>query len=486
MAVSHGTKHSAFLLFLCALTGAIVYTSVSCASAGALGGGPPARQEAEPAEKSSGGDTPPKAERDAVRRALSRTEPAEKPAWVDTAPKSAGELYFVGVSRAYSSAADARNAAREDAFNQVLKYYGEYIQASSVEKTTVTGNTSDTLNSYLEKEEDITRFAQAVVSQVGTDRYYTEVYTSGTTEEYIVYVLCQIPKAKAEADIANFSKNISERYGGLLAGQPTLIGALKVYSDTAGILRQNPLHRTVAYYDSPNGRVALYEYCIVQINALSNSVSFTAIPVQAVRKGESLNAAVKLSSTLYRNIGPALCKVDIAGSAAPTVRYSLDADNSFLLQIHTAKLDPGSYNVHLELLLNDTVSPPRNPASGFSFEVTPVSAVIEFSGSALTQAEQNTLAQGVLLALQRYTVSLQNGSVFVISFVTKDQEGAFAGSPLSVSETSISLLKNGEILCQSELKRITEIDKNRALRLAADFYQNNNTFWTQVKNKLEN
>jgi hypothetical protein len=192
---------------------------------------------------------------------------------------------------------------------------------------------------------------------------------------------------------------------------------------------------------------------------------------------------------VYQNIGPALCRADIVGgggTGALAVGYTIDADNAFLLQIHTAKPEPGNYNVHLELRLHDTSPAPRNPSSGFSFEVLPVSAAIAFSGSALTEAEQNTLAQGVQLALQRYTVSLQNGCVFLISFNTKEQEGAFAGAALSVSETSLSLLKNGETLCKSETKRITEIDRNRALRLAADFYRGNTAFWTQVKQILEN
>jgi hypothetical protein len=139
--------------------------------------GSPARQEAEPAEKARGIDTPPKTERDAARHTLARTKPAgPKPGWVDATPKSDSEFFFTGVSRAYSSAADARNAAREDAFNQVLKYYGEYIQASSMEKTRTAGNTANTLNSYLEKEADITRFAQAVVSQMGTDTTRRSTY----------------------------------------------------------------------------------------------------------------------------------------------------------------------------------------------------------------------------------------------------------------------------------------------------------------------
>ncbi|MDR1971353.1 MAG: hypothetical protein LBQ46_05475 [Treponema sp.] len=460
MAVSQGTKHSV----LCVLAAAAVYSLAACASTEVLAG--PER----PAPGRAGTETP----------RLSRTEPAEKPCWVDAVPKSAEELYFIGVSNAFSSAAGARNAAREDAFNQVLKYYGEYIQASSVEKTSTAG-AAGALDSYLEKEEDITRFAQAVVSQVGADRYYTEIYANPAGgEAYIVYVLCQIPRQKAEQDIRDFARNISQRYGGLLAGQAALTGALKVYAGLAESLRENPLHRALAYYDSPNGRVGLYEYCTVQAGSLSGSITFGSIPAQTIRKGDTLNTIVTLSSPLYQSIGAALCRVDIVGAAAPAARYALDADNTFLLQIHTAKLDPGPYNVHLELLLDA----PANPSSGFSFEVLPVSAVIAFSGSPLTEAEQDTLSGGLQAALQRYAVSLQNGCVFVIAFNVKEQEGAFAG--LSVSETSLTLLKDGETLCRSETKRITEIDRNRALRLAANFYRDNGTFWTQVKQLLEN
>ncbi|MDR1957186.1 MAG: hypothetical protein LBQ30_10080, partial [Treponema sp.] len=153
MTVWHDIKHSGFRLFLYVLTGAVIlYAFASCVSAGAVSGSSvPAQPETKPA--------------------------GAKPGWVDVTPKSDRELFFIGVSRACSNAADARKAAREDAFNQVLRYYGEYIQAASVEKTSTVGNTADTLDSYLEREEELIHFAQGVVSQVGMDRYYTEVYT---------------------------------------------------------------------------------------------------------------------------------------------------------------------------------------------------------------------------------------------------------------------------------------------------------------------
>jgi hypothetical protein len=108
-------------------------------------------------------------------RSFLRSEPPEKPAWIDTPPKGTEELFFVGVSRLHSAVADARGAARENAFNQVLRFYGEFIQASATEKTSFAGTSRDVINELVSREEEITRFAQAVVSQIGTDKYYTEV-----------------------------------------------------------------------------------------------------------------------------------------------------------------------------------------------------------------------------------------------------------------------------------------------------------------------
>ena len=113
-----------------------------------------------------------------AKRALIRTEPAQVPEWKDSPPQNDTEIYFVGVSRSCDTEADARNAAREDAFTQIVKYYGQYIQISGIEKSSLAGSSDDILNPYIEREEEITRFAQSVISQVGADRYYTEVFHS--------------------------------------------------------------------------------------------------------------------------------------------------------------------------------------------------------------------------------------------------------------------------------------------------------------------
>jgi hypothetical protein len=359
-----------------------------------------------------------------TRRVLSRTEPAEKPLWVNTTPQSGTELYFTGISGMYGDAADARKAARDDAFNQVVRYYGEYIQTSSVEKTSAAG-IEGSLELYLAYEEDITRFAQAVVSQVGVDNYYTEVYTDPANGEvYQVYVLCQISKQKAETDIRDFARNISGRYGNLLSTQQTLAASLAMYAGVADDLRKNPLHRAAAYYDSPAGRTGLFEYCNLQINNLVNSVSFTGIPSVSVEKGQLLAVTVRLSSAITPRLGNIPCKVSILdGTGAAGVPAALYTpapeltrrepsagseargllDHLFVLQVQTIRLDAGRYTAQIELLLNEIVPAiMRNPSTAFSFEVKALNTVRVVSqdeaGRPLLEKVGGILsAQGLLL-----------------------------------------------------------------------------------------
>jgi hypothetical protein len=313
-----------------------------------------------------------------TERRLIRVEPAQAPEWRNNPSQNGTEISFVGVSRFYDTEADARNAAREDAFTQIVKYYGQYIQATSIEKASLAGRGDDILNPYIEREEEITRFAQTVVSQVGADRYYTEVYLdSKNKESFVVYVLCQINRTRAERDIDNFAENISARYGNLIGMAEDLVTALRVYGDIYEALGENPLHRAVAWYDGPGGRVGLYEYCGARIHALANSVSFAAIPYGSVQKGETLLTTVRVSSSQFQRIGGALCRVSMAvGKELLPSTYAVGRDNAFSLLLYTDKLAAGKYNVHLELLLHEAAPQLRgNPSAGFSFEVTPLNTI---------------------------------------------------------------------------------------------------------------
>ncbi|MDR1398940.1 MAG: hypothetical protein LBJ41_03350 [Treponema sp.] len=431
---------------------------------------------------------------------LIRTEPEQKPAWIDTLPKTGEELFFVGVSRAFATAADARNDARENAFIQVMRFYGEFIQASAVEKTYVTGNSAETITALINREEEISNFAQAVVSQIGTGRYYTEVYLDGQNREaYVVYALCQIPRQKAEQDIEDFAKNTSERYGNLLARLPTLHSALLVYGDTLAALEQNPLHRAVAYYDSPSGRVNLYEYIGLQLNTLVGSVSFVSLPSAAVEKTSTLDTTITVSSPLAAVIGTVDCAVSIYGmnNHAPKVIYTVSADNSFSLKIFSSHLEPGRYTVQLELLLNEINHRVRkNPLGSFSFEVRPMTAAVHFvisgDSTSIGDTEKNALIQGIQQGIQTYGVPVSlktdaaepDGAVFTVSLNLRQQAPVPPSNrTLLICDATIAFSRDGATQ-ESASKRITEIDATGMVGQVRKFIGENQSFFQNVINRL--
>jgi hypothetical protein len=433
-------------------------------------------------------------ERQTPERRLVRTEPEQTPPWKDNPPRSQDEIFFVGLSRSYASNAEARNDARENAFTQVMRFYGEFIQSGAVERSSVSGSSADTFAALVNREEELMNFAQAVVSQVGTDGYYTEVYLDAQNREaYIVYALCRIPRHKAEQDIADFAKNTSERYGSLLAVPASLQAALLTYRETLRALEQNPLHRTVAYYDSPAGRVNLYEYLGLHINTLAGDVSFAPLPSATVEKGDTLDTAVQILTPLSA-VGLD-CAVNVYGmnNAAPAVRYTVGADSSFQLRIFSSRLEPGNYTVQLELLLN-RIDPriQRNPAESFNLVVQPLSAAVDFNitGSGVGGPEKAALVQGIQQGIEHYGVPVSlkpegpAGSTFTVTLnlCTQDTAGPVNRS-LVICDTAIAFSRDGTTL-GSASRRISEIDAPNAVNQVRRFIAENQEFFRNISVKL--
>ena len=311
---------------------------------------------------------------------LVRTEPAEGPQFdINNVTQSDTEFYFIGVSLPFDNPASARNNARENAMIQVLKFYGQFIESRAIERTSISGNTRDTLETFVNREEEIRNYAEHVISQVETDRYYTEVYlNSKNEEEYVVFVRCQISRQKAENDITNFAKNISQRYAAMLIPRSTLKATLESLVFAAKSMEQNTLHRIIAYHDDTTGRVGLYGYILANINELVNSISITTIPNRSVQKTETLNTVVKLQSLQMPVIGPFEFRVSIRGMNInlSSANYTATNDNSFLILFHTESLEAGRYTVQIEMLLDFlTGGIVKNIGTGFSFEVTPLMPV---------------------------------------------------------------------------------------------------------------
>jgi len=318
-------------------------------------------------------------------RILVSTEPSVKPAWVDVVPQSDTEIFFVGSSQIFNTPANARDNARESARIQVLEYYGQVIEKQAISLSTVTGSTRDTLAPYVVREEEIKTFAQNVVSEVATKEYYTEIYlNSNNKEEYIVYTLHNINRKKAEDEISNFAKNISARYTAALSQWNTLKAALEGYAFIVKSLERNPLHRIMAYYETPKGKAGLYEYARLQINELANSVSVEAIPARTVQETETLTTPVKLRSSIMPSTGLLDCQASIYGIGGGasyggddiTYPFKSASDTPYNLQIRNIK--PGAYNVSIAILLSDmTGGIAKNTSGNFSFEVTPLNVMLD-------------------------------------------------------------------------------------------------------------
>lgn len=138
--------------------------------------------------------------------------PGDRPSWVDFVPISDSELYFIGMSNYLASENVAREEARKDAFNQVLKYYGTVVRAQAQEKRTVKGLTSDLIDPYIESEEIIQSFAEGHVSQILPENYYTEKYLVGNKkEQWKCYVKCSISKKKVQEEIEKIDADMENR-----------------------------------------------------------------------------------------------------------------------------------------------------------------------------------------------------------------------------------------------------------------------------------
>jgi hypothetical protein len=332
------------------------------------------------------------------------------PDWVDKVPESATEQFFVGVSMRRNSVQEARDDARNNAFKQVVEYYGTAIQARSAERSLSVSNDASVVASLIHTKSELSLFAQAVVSQISADNYYTEAYQAADGKRvYVVHVLCQVSKQQVRQEINDLPRKVSAQYS-LNDVYDSLCADLIACSKVVERLGTNPLHREIAYRETPKSRVGLYGYVNNRIDALAGSIRIDAPRSVTAYKGDTLKITVRVTSTLYTDIGVVKMLVRIHGmnNIVPDVTYTLASDNTLDLQINTAKFAPGAYNVSIELLLKDKDLCPSvraNPSAGFSFDIKPASAFIETLG-ATSQEERRLFETKLNEALIQNGVSL--------------------------------------------------------------------------------
>jgi hypothetical protein len=463
---------------------------------------PPSRPAPPPPARPAVQPTSPAAVPQAPQRDLSRpvrTVPADKPVWVGDQGglDTPEEKFFVGKSPGkYTGESEAENAARENARSQVMQFYGESLQAAAFEKP-VAG-----LAGLLGKETEIQGYAQAAVSQAGTDNRYTEVYLNEKNqEEYVVYLLYGLSRMEAAENADRFTANVSKLYTDKLSQQQVLRDALVMYDSILAGLGQNSLHRAIAFYEEPDGKKSLYLYLADKIKSLADGLAFEEHPVVTIQKTDVLNTQLKVTSKTIENIGAIDTMISIYSmeTSAPVESYTVPAGagNIFSLQIPTQKYAPGRYGVNAELLLKEAANQAKritdNITASFSFEVTPVNTVLEFTGEYLTAGEQDVFTGCLREVIEKKSlpvriVSEHGGEQNLYTISVTVNIGILPPiAPVNTRENafwdvSLSFLNNGKILNQTERKRITEprTDFNKIFHQAADHIRNSDTFFQGI------
>lgn len=437
------------------------------------------------------------AEKPAARGALIRTDPEATPEWVHNVPKSSTELFFVGLSKNSPSAAAGRESARDDAMRQVARYYGEFLQSNLAIRSRYAQNNDVTLSDLTELDEDITSFAQAVVTQLSADRYFTEVSRGlDGGEVFVVYALCQIPRQKAEADIRDFARTISERYGNLIAKPDSLMTALSGYNHVLQALEKNPLHRSVAAYTTRNGQVNLYDYLITEMNALAAAVTFSPVSSSIKQSDVAFEMTLRVNSATYPNIGPLDMEVRLE-NGGHSWSSLIAPDNTAAVRINTEALQRGKYAALFEIPLKDMYPVIRsNPQGSYTFEIKTISASLAFEGSAVTARERAAFREAVQQGIQRFDAPVRlvsesntpsGGGEYVI-MVNYNYSVKKAAPPIPVDMhycvVSLALFRNGAMLRQSDLADFSEISAARLFGMASAAVRDNRGFFAGLAGAL--
>jgi hypothetical protein len=428
--------------------------------------------------------------------AVTETAPAQRPLWINQTPESAEFLYFTGMAEA-DSESEARNAAVKNGFAAAAGFYGNLIQSETTDHSIFIEDMGKVIAEATTYDDKTNSYANTVISEVRAVEYYTEPYRARNTRvSYKVWALCRIPRQQAEEDRANFARNISEQYTRLLDSRyDTLSAAVHSYSAVLAALEQNPLHRAVAYYDSPAGRVNLYEYLGLQLNTLADDISFAPLPSAAVEKGDTLDTTVRILAPL--SAAGLDCTVNIYGmnNPSPMAKYTAGTNSSFLLRLISSRLEPGRYVVQLELPLNE-LSPRirRNPSETFSLEIRPMTAAVDFiiTGDVpgIGDPEKTALLQGIQQGIQNYSVPVSlnpDGSgpgVFTVTLNLRIQDPVGpANRSFVICDASIAFSR-GSLILESASRRISEIDTPNMVNQTRRFIAENQEFFRNISAKL--
>lgn len=437
--------------------------------------------------------------------------PPQRPEWVNSVPVSEKSLFFIGVSSYLANETTARDGARNDALNQVVKYYGTIIQAKAQETKASKNFSSEIINPYIEQEEIIQSFAQRYVSEILPENYYIEKYlTSKNQEQYICYVKCSVSKEKVKREMDSFAKEISERYSSLLPENNGKSSSLK--SDVENCIAvykavsENPLYKAVAFVEASGGKAALDEYALLYAKKIIQNckIQNESYP-KAVEKGSEFLSVLQVHSDEYKNLSSLKAEATLFNNEKSfgAALYEINSENKIKISGNTQSLNYGSYSLKVRLVSDiekNFLGEITADSTVLNFEVTPVYAGLEFKYSENMRSNAN-IEQKMQGKLQKM-IEEYGIPVFIDKSGEKEKTWNFVifvdterlASHESVSKTkvlcNVTLEKNGVAQVQGESFSGMGLSSNEEKSLMAAFekawrsFVLDKEFFEKVKNQF--
>ncbi|MDR2517108.1 MAG: hypothetical protein LBC88_06990 [Spirochaetaceae bacterium] len=296
-------------------------------------------------------------------------EAQTRPAWVDRRPADTTEtVYF----RALADGAETREDAERAAINSL---YAEAASTVMVSVSTSVRERAQTTQrgvngvlgeqTTIELESATESYSAMLLSGIKTESY-SEPYTGVFGRRlFRAWALGAMPRRVLEAEIAAFPEKISARYAALIAAGGSMAADIRNRESIMNALDRTPLHRDVAWLDTAEGRVNLYDYLASQIQTWAGSIAFAPIGAQRVRRGESLVIPVTVSSRLYPVLGEIAYRVHLlrlSGGGGGTLVYNSTT-------IDTSSLPAGTYRGSVEARLSGLSPALRDITREFSLEI---------------------------------------------------------------------------------------------------------------------
>ena len=438
--------------------------------------------------------------------------PPQRPEWVNSVPVSEESLFFIGVSNYFANETAARDGARNDVLNQVVKYYGTVIQSKAQETKTVKNFSSEIINPYIEQEEIIQSFAQRYVSEILPENYYIEKYlTSKNQEQYICYVKCSVSKEKVRREMDSFAKEISERYSSLLP-EKNESGNKSIKSDVERCIAvykavsENPLYKAVAFVETSGGKAALDEYALLYAKRIIQNCKIQNESYsKKVEKGSEFLSVLQIHSDGYKNLSALKAEAALFNNEKSfgTALYEISSENKIRISGDTQSLAYGNYSLKIKLVSDiekNILGEITADSTVLNFEVTPVYAGLEFKYSGSMSRNVN-IEQKMQSKLQKM-IEQYGIPLFIDKSGEKERTWNFVifveseklVSHESVSKTkvlcNVALEKNGVIQFQGESFSGMGLSSSEEKSLAAAFEKAEQSlvldkeFFEKVKNQF--